>query len=138
VALAAGLLTVGSAALWAYEFRADVTAWPVVIGAASLAFVLAASLVAVRRSSRPRPSPGERAGDVFDDLPMLARLGLERGARLAAATATAVFAAGLLGGWAVEGDPGSGLVRGGFEAVALLACYALFAGPLGLRRASAA
>ena len=138
VALVAGLLTVVSAALWAYEFRADVTAWPVLLGSALLAVVLAASLVAVRRSARPQAAPGENAGDVFDDLPVLARLGLADGTRLAAATAAAVFAAGFLGGWAVEGDPGSGLVRGGFEAVALLAGYALLAGPLALRRASAA
>jgi hypothetical protein len=39
----------------------------------------------------------------------------------------------LLGVYA-EGDPGSGLVRGAFEAVALLICFAALGRSLGLRR----
>jgi hypothetical protein len=45
-----------------------------------------------------------------------------------------VFVLGLVGGWYAEGDPGSGLVRGAFEAVALLACFAVLGRTLGLRR----
>jgi hypothetical protein len=136
VAVISGMLTIASAALWAFEFRDDVKAWPVLLGCALLALPLAASLVGVRRSARPSAAPGDASGDVFDDLPLLARLGLDRGGRLAGATAAFVGAVGFTGGWVAEGDPGSGLVRGGFEAVALLGCYVVLAGPLALRRAS--
>ena len=83
-----------------------------------------------------RSASGDASGDVFHDLPLLARLGLDRGRRLAGATAAVVGAAAFAGGWLAEGDPGSGLVRGAFEAAALLLCYSVLAGPLALRRAS--
>jgi hypothetical protein len=138
VAVVAAVLTVASAALWAFEFRADRTAWPVLLGCALLSVPLGAALVGVRRAARPSAAPGEASGDVFDDLPLLARLGLDRGRRLLAATTLIVGAVAFSGGWVAEGDPGSGLVRGGFEAIALLLCYAVLAGPLALRRSTPA
>ena len=137
VAVGAGALTVASAALWAVEFRADVTAWPILLGCVLLAPLLAASLAGVRRSARPQAAEAGAGGDVFDDLPLLARLRLDRGVRLVAATTVLVGAGAFAGGWLEEGDPGSGLVRGAFEAVLVLACYAVLAGPLGLRRSTA-
>jgi hypothetical protein len=78
---------------------------------------------------------------VFDDLAPLLRLGPlrqlhlpEHPWRFAVMWAVAVGGVGFAGGWYVEGDPGSGLVRGVFEALALLVCFAVLGRILGLRR----
>jgi hypothetical protein len=44
--------------------------------------------------------------------------------RLAAVLARLIGAGAFAAGWALEGDPGSGVVRGGFEVAAVLVCFA--------------
>jgi hypothetical protein len=86
-------------------------------------------VVALSSASGPQAVAEGPAGDVFDDI----------GFRMdpwpfAVLFAVLVGALGFAGGWAAEGDPGSGLVRGAFEAVALLACFAVLGRRLALRR----
>ena len=104
---------------------------------------LAFAGVALARSTAPRAAGGGRAADVFDDLgPIfgwepLRRLRFpEHPWRFASSCAAVVFVLSVAGGWYAEGDPGSGVVRGAFEAIALLACFAAFGRTLGLRRAA--
>ena len=104
---------------------------------------LALAGVSLARSTAPRAASGGRATDVFDDLgPVfgwepLRRLELPKHPwRFALYCATAVFVLGVAGGWYAEGDPGSGVVRGAFEAVALLACFAALGRTLRLRRSA--
>jgi hypothetical protein len=86
-------------------------------------------VVALSSASGPEAVAEGPAGDVFDDI----------GFRMdpwpfAVLFAVLVGTLGFVGGWAAEGDPGSGLVRGAFEAVALLACFAALGRRLALRR----
>ena len=115
--------------------------WTVVTAGPVLLVLLGLAVVGVQRSSELAAAPGGRAGDVFDDLAPLFRLGPvgalelpDHPWRFAAACAGAVGLVGFAGGAYLEGGAGPGVVRGGFEAVALLACFALLGRPLGLRR----
>lgn len=126
IGLGAGALTVLSMALWVVEYRQS--AWLLVLPLLAAA-VLAVAAVAVARAAAPRGAPGGPPGDVFDDL----------GFRMdpwpfAVLFAALIGVAGFAGGWVVEGDPGSGIVRGGFEAIAVLGCFALLGRRLALRR----
>ena len=113
-------------ALWTVEYRA--AAWlflPAVLAAVSLG----AGVAVLSSASGPQAVAEGPAGDVFDDV----------GFRMdpwafAALFALAVGALGFAGGWVAEGDPGSGLVRGAFEAAAVLACFAALGRRLALRR----
>jgi hypothetical protein len=70
-------------------------------------------------------------------LPAIRNLELPRHPwRFAALVATAVGLGSFVAGWYAEGDPGSGIVRGVFESVALLICFACLGRFLGLRRSS--
>jgi hypothetical protein len=126
VALAAGGLTVMTMALWSVEYRA--ATW-LLLPAVLAAVPLGAGVVALSSASGPQAVAEGPAGDVFDDI----------GFRMdpwpfAAVFALLVGALGFVGGWAAEGDPGSGLVRGAFEAAAVVACFALLGRRLALRR----
>lgn len=142
IALAAGAVALAGRALYGIDFQRELAGWwtwGAVAASLALAIPLAAGSRAVHRASRPVAAPGGEAGDVFDDLrpilslPPLRHLGLDgHPGRLALACATAVGAAVLLAGWLAEGDPGSGIVRVGFEVSALLGCWALLRRPLGL------
>ncbi len=148
VALAAGALTAASWAVWAVEFRAQLApgrGWvanAILVAAAALIVLLTAAAVLVARSTSPVAVTGTADGIVVDELePLLRRLGpasrlfdTAHPWRLALAVAGAVGAAALAAGWLGEGDPGSGLVRGVFEAVAVLACFATLGRVLALRR----
>jgi hypothetical protein len=126
VALVAAGLATASMALWSLEFRVD--AGLLTLAALSF-FALVVVGSAVIRAGRPLASAGGAAGDLFDDL----------GFRMdpwpfALLFAAAVALLGFAGGWVAEGGPGGGLVRGAFEGVAVLACFALLGRRLALRR----
>jgi hypothetical protein len=143
VAVAAGAGAMVAWALWLLEFRSQITeaaSWAVpVLVALVLVSLLPLSLasVSVKRASRPAAWQGPRATTALEDavalgaavLPASRRFVSLSPWRLAAALAGLIGAVAFAAGWALEGDPGSGVVRGGFEAVAVLACFA------GLRRA---
>jgi hypothetical protein len=147
VAIVATLGTLAAVAAYAVNFgeaQADWWTWTTVAACAVLAVPLAAATGTVRRSAAPTAAPGRNPGDVFDDLAPLFGFPLLRGLdlpshpwRFAMLCAAAVGLVGLVGGTYAEGDPGSGLVRGGFEAVALLVCFAVLGRILGLRRSRA-
>jgi len=125
-AVAAGALTALSMAIWIVEFRQ--TAWLLVFPLLALP-VLGVAAIALRRAGEPQALSAGAPEDVFDDL----------GFRLdpwafAAAFAGLIGLVGFAGGWAVEGDPGSGIVRGGFEVVAVMLCFAALGRRLALRQ----
>jgi hypothetical protein len=123
IALAFGLLTLASLALYRYEFR--LAPWVAVI-AAILVLPLAACAVLVRRASVVKSSvPGE-PGDVFDDLPI--SLPRRRGLLLAATAAAAALAT-------LAAAPNQEGVRNGIaEAVFVLMGWLALGRRLGLRR----
>lgn len=133
IALGAGALTSLSLAVWALSVRADVAGWWVALAivlAASTAASLGVAVTLVRRAGKPLSLVDGPAGDVFDDLPFSLH---GRHRRLLTGTALVVGAATFAVGWAAEGDPGSGLVRAGFEAVAVVLCWLALGRSLGLR-----
>jgi len=144
VALGAAGGTIAAVAAYALDAQGDLASWWVwaTLGLClALAPLLVVAGVRVARAGAPMAAPGAAAGDVFDDLDSimriapLRRLGLPAHPwRFALLGAAAVGAVGFAGGWYAEGDPGSGLVRGGFEAVALVICFAALGRTLGLRR----
>ena len=144
VALAAGGASLVALAGDAVNSGGELAAWwtwTTVTACAVLTLPLAAAATRVAASATPEAPPGGAPGDVFDDLALLfalapvRRLGLrEHPWRFAALTAAAAGLAALAGGWYAEGDPGSGIARGGFEAIALLICFALLGRLLGLRQ----
>ena len=143
VALGAGWLTMGSWAVFAVDFRnaAPLASWvaPAILAiCGALAIPLAVASAALLRSAGPQ-APAGPAGDVFDDLAPVFRLRPLRPLPGHPWRFALVFAAcvGLLGfalGWTAEGDPGSGVVRGGFEGLAVLMCFAALGRRLALRR----
>ena len=126
IALGAGALTAVSMAVWIVEFRQS--AWLLVFPLLATP-LLAVAAVVVGRAGEPHAPAGNPPGDVFDDL----------GFRMdpwpfAVLFAVFVGALSLVGGWVAEGDPGSGFIRGTFEAAAVLACFAALGRRLALRR----
>jgi hypothetical protein len=126
VALGAGAVTVLAMAVWVVEYRQSTT---LLVLPALAAVALAAEARAVRRAGQPEAIATGPAGDVFDDL----------GFRFDPWGFALVFAVligvlGFAGGWVAEGDPGSGVVRGGFEAIAVLGCFTVLGRRLALRR----
>lgn len=144
VAIGAGAGSLAAVAVYALNFQDALTGWWTWTTVASCALLMIPLGLAARgivRSAVPAAQPGGRAGDVFDDLEPLFRADPLRTLalpthpwRFALLCAAAVGLVGFAGGWYGEGDPGSGLVRGGFEAIALLLCFAVLGKPLGLRR----
>jgi hypothetical protein len=143
VALGSGWLSVGSWALFAVEFwnAAPLASWvaPTILAVCgTLAIPLAAGSFALVRSAGPQAPPGP-AGDVFDDLAPVFRLGPLRALpghpwRFALLFAVGVGIVGFALGWTAEGDPGSGIFRGGLEGFAVLICFATLGRRLALRR----
>jgi hypothetical protein len=126
VALAAGGLTATTMALWTVEYSA--AAW-LLLPAVLATVTLGAGVAALSSASGAQAVAEGPAGDVFDDV----------GFRMdpwpfAVLFALLVGALGFAGGWVAEGDPGSGLVRGAFEAAAVVACFAVLGRRLALRR----
>ncbi len=144
VALAAGGVTALTVALFALDSAGELAAWwawTTLALATVSALPLAVAARTLARAGHCASTPEGGAADVFDDLgPVfrwapVRRLELpEHPWRFALLCAAGVFVLGLVGGWYGEGDPGSGIVRGVFEALALLACFALLGRRLGLRR----
>jgi hypothetical protein len=126
VALVAGALTALSMALWVVEYREP---GRLLVLPALAAAALAAGARSVTLAGQPQAQSEGPAADVFDDL----------GFRVdpwafALLSAGLIGVLGFAGGWVAEGDPGSGIVRGGFEAVAVLTCFAVLGRRLALRR----
>ena len=118
--------------MWAVEFRSAPplawwVPWAVVALCAASAVPLIAGGLAVARSTGPKPISGGSAGDLFDDLGF--RMHPWRFACLVAAV---VGFAAFTQGWYAEGDPGSGLVHGSSEVIAVLTCFALLGRRLAL------
>jgi hypothetical protein len=145
VALGAGAGTLLALAASAANTGAVLAGWWVtltILLSFALLIPLVAAAVAVARSSEPRAAGDSPAGDVFDDLGPLFDVRPVRSLELpshpwlfALLSASVVFVVGVAGGWYAEGDPGSGLVRGAFEAIALVTCFAVLGRTLGLRKA---
>jgi hypothetical protein len=143
VALVAGWLSIGSWASYAVEFgnAAPLASWvaPTILTlCGALAIPLAVGSLALVRSAGPHAPPGP-AGDVFDDLSPVFQLGPLRTFpghpwRFALLSATSIGLLGFALGWTAEGDPGSGIVRGAFEGLAVLICFAALGRRLALRR----
>ena len=146
VALGAGAVTMLALAAFALDASGELASWwtwTTLALSASAVVPLAVATHEVAEARHPLAESEGRADDVFDDLgPVLdwapiRRLELpEHPWRFALTCAVGVFALGLAGGWYAEGGPGSGLVRGTFEAAALLICFAALGRVLGLRRTS--
>jgi hypothetical protein len=143
-ALAFAAATLVAVVAYALDFTGALAAWwtwATVAACVVLAAPLAGAAYAVSSSVCPYAEPSGAAGDVFDDLGPVARIGVVRRLelpehpwRLAWLSALVVGVAAFALGWYAEGDPGSGLVRGVFEAVVLLICFAALGRTLGLRR----
>jgi hypothetical protein len=119
-------VTAMAMALSTVEYSA--AAW-LLLPAVLAAVPLGAGVAALSSASRPQAIAEGPAGDVFDDIGF--RMDPWPFALLAALL---VGALGFAGGWVAEGDPASGLVRGAFEALAVLACFAALGRRLALRR----
>jgi hypothetical protein len=146
VALVAASGTLLALVAYSLDFAGDLGGWWVAttVGACVLLLVpLAGADLLVTRSARPLPAFEGEAGDVFDDLaPIIRRTPIGRldladhpwpfALLCAAVVGGLAFAAG----WYAEGDPGSGLVRGGFEAAAFVISFAALGRKLGLRRSN--
>jgi hypothetical protein len=131
LALAAGLATMGSIALFAYEY--GVERGIAYIGAAVGGGALLLAAPPVLAALRVRPAAPGEPGDVFADLGVLVP-GRLRGDPWRFARAVAVLAGVLV--WAagiVQGDPIDGLLRGILEALACLGGFAVLGRFLGLR-----
>lgn len=136
LALAAGLTTTGGLLLYVVNFLNVLPAWWLALSG-SLAALASGALVAAWRANAHSAAtvslaPGP-AGDVFDDLPPLRTL-RSHPLRLVTLAALAVGAAMTLIVWHAEHSLVEGLERGGFEALALAACFALFGRAIGARR----
>jgi hypothetical protein len=141
VAAAGTLLALATNALDIQGELADWWVWTTVVSCGVLALPLAFAGRSLARSARTAAAPVGAPRDIFDDLAPLFRFSAARWLgllghpwRFALACAAGVGMAGFAAGWYAEGDPGSGIVRGGFEAVALLICFAALGRILGLRR----
>lgn len=146
VALASAAGALVAIAGLALNFEALTATWWTVLAigtCVTLLVPLTAASYLVSDSACPAAEPAGPAHDVFDDfapvfgLPPIRRLGLaDHPWRFALLVAAAVGCAGFALGWLAEGDPGSGLVRGAFEAIALVICFAALGRTLGLRRSN--
>jgi hypothetical protein len=146
IALGAGVGSLVALATYAVTFRESLAGWWVwatVLLCGLLTGLILVAAVRIARSAAPAALSGDQPGDVFEDLAPVLRFEPVRRLelpdhpwRLALLCAAAVGVVGFVGGLYGEGDSGSGLVQGGFEAVALLVCFATLGRALGLRRAS--
>jgi HAAS len=144
VALACGTGTLGALALSAANDGGSLAGWWVrgtIAACVVLTVPLGVATGSLVRSSSAVVLGGGQPGGVFDDLAPLVsvsplrRLDLPNHPwRFAGLSAAMVGLAGAAAGWYAEGDLGSALVRGGFEAAALLICFALLGRLLGLRQ----
>ncbi|HEY5389304.1 MAG TPA: hypothetical protein VIJ83_02020 [Solirubrobacteraceae bacterium] len=136
IALAAGLTTTAAMLLYVVDFTSVLPAWWLALSGA-LAAVASGALVAAWRanahSSATVSVAQGPAGDVFDDLPPLRALRAHPLGFVTLAT-LAVGGAMTLVVWHAEHSLIEGLERGGFEALALAACFALFGRAIGARR----
>ena len=122
--------------LYVVNFTSVLPAWWLALSGA-LAAVASGALVAAWRASAHSSATVSvaqgPAGDVFDDLPPL-RVLRSHPLRFVTLAALAVGGAMTLIVWHAEHSLIEGLERGGFEALALAACFALFGRAIGARR----
>ena len=136
IALAAGLTATVGLMIYALNFLAVESAWWLAVsltlaGSASAAVLLAWR--ALRRSGATLALAAGPPGDVFDAVPPLRWL-RPHPLVLCALSALAVGTVVMLGEWRAEHSLAEGFERGGFEALALTACFALFGRAIGARR----
>jgi hypothetical protein len=132
VGLAAGAVTMGALALYAYEFTPVLAGWWKALtysAAVPAAVLLVAAAVPTLRAARFKPEVAGTAGDLFDDLGPVAGDPWVLARWVALGVGAAVWFAGI-----AQGDPFDGLTRGVFEAAACLAGFAALGRYLGLRR----
>ena len=127
VALAAGVVTLVSLGVYAFEFRAGLPAWwtAAALAVSIGAVVPAAALVRVRRVAHIRSIVPGKAGDVFDDLHIPSPR--QPWLLCALVAAAAAIAVGFAGG------PDDGLRNAVLEIVAVTGGFTLLGRPLGLR-----
>ncbi|HEX4035171.1 MAG TPA: hypothetical protein VHX66_12075 [Solirubrobacteraceae bacterium] len=134
--IAAGLTTTAGILLYVVNFVNVLPAWWLALSGALAALASGALVAAWRTNARSAATvslaPGP-AGDVFDDLPPLRALRAHPLRLVTLATLT-VGAAMTVVVWHAEHSLIEGLERGGFEALALAACFALFGRAIGARR----
>jgi hypothetical protein len=136
VGLGGGLATSIALGVDVVNFSAIQPAWYVGLigGLAGLSVLaLAAAAASLRGTGELVVSTTGPAGDVFDDLPLLARL-RDRPWRLCGLVAGGVGLAMTLAEWHAERSLAEGLQRGIFEGVAAAAGFALLGRAIGARR----
>ncbi|MEA2372362.1 MAG: hypothetical protein QOH12_2756 [Solirubrobacteraceae bacterium] len=136
VGLGGGLATSIALGVDVVNFSEIQPAWYVGLigGLAGLSVVgLAAAAASLRSTGELVVSTTGPAGDVFDDLPLLARL-RDRPWRLCGLVAGGVGLAMTLAEWHAERSLAEGLQRGIFEGVAAAAGFALLGRAIGARR----
>jgi hypothetical protein len=136
LALAAGLTTTAAMLLYVVNFISVLPAWWLALSGAFAAVASGALVAAWRANAHSSATVSVAqgpAGDVFDDLPPLRALRAHP-LGLVTLAALAVGGAMTLVVWHAEHSLIEGLERGGFEALALAACFALFGRAIGARR----
>jgi hypothetical protein len=143
VALGAGFATFASLSVVALDLRHDLASWWVtsaIVGSASISLLLVVAAATSIRSTRPAALLEGRADDVFDDIadvlahvPGLGWLRLPSEPRRLPFAVASAAAVGVALSGVVAMDPIDGLVRGLGEGLAVLGCYAVVGGRLGLR-----
>jgi hypothetical protein len=136
IAAAAGLVTTTGMILFMVDFVDVLPAWWLVLSATLSAGAAAALAFAWRghaAGSATVALAAGPAGDVFDDVPPLRAL-REHPLGLWALATLAVGGFVTLFEWHAEHSLAEGLQRGGFEALALGVCFALFGRAIGARR----
>jgi hypothetical protein len=146
VALVAAAGTLLALVAYSLDFAGELGGWwaATTVGVCVLLIVpLAGADLLVTRSARPLPAFEGEAGDVFDDLaPVLRRTPIGRLDLADHPWPFALLCGAVIGGlafaagWYAEGDPGSGLLRGGFEVISFVICFAALGRKLGLRRSN--
>jgi len=134
--LAAGLTTTAGMLLYVVDFINVLPAWWLALSGSMTALASGGLVAAWRAHARSAATVSLAqgpAGDVFDDLPPLRAL-REHPLRLGALAALTLGTATTLLAWHAEHSLAEGLERGGFEAVALLACFAALGRAIGARR----
>jgi hypothetical protein len=129
-ALAFGALSLGSVALFAFEFRVHFASWYVLSvapAAAAATIPLAGAALLAHRAAVVKSSVQGEAGDVFDDLPVALP---RRPWLLLALTATAAAAAALLAGGVTNEGPRNAVA----ELVLVVAGFVALGKRLGVRR----
>ncbi|HEY7966282.1 MAG TPA: hypothetical protein VID68_04590 [Solirubrobacteraceae bacterium] len=136
IGIAAGLMTGAGTLLYVFNFIDVLPAWWLALSGSLTALASGGLVAAWRADARSTATVSVAqgpAGDVFDDLPPLRGLRAHP-LRLVMLVGLTVGVAVTAVVWHAEHSLIEGLERGGFEVVALTACFALFGRAIGARR----